>query len=53
LGVTTTWGTVLKGYNIRKSENHCDRASPQEMGNKKEGYTIHIEGSVVTGQKEP
>jgi hypothetical protein len=22
-GVTTTWGTVLKGYNIRAVENHC------------------------------
>jgi hypothetical protein len=25
LGVTTTWGTVLKGHSIRKVENHCLR----------------------------
>lgn len=25
LGVTTTWENVLKGYSIRKTENHCSR----------------------------
>ena len=25
LGVTTTWGTVLKGHSIRKVEKHCSR----------------------------
>lgn len=24
VGVTTTWGTVLKGHGIRKFENHCN-----------------------------
>lgn len=26
IGVTTAWGTVLKGCRIRKAENHCSRA---------------------------
>ena len=24
-GVTTTWGTVLKGHGMGKAENHCSR----------------------------
>lgn len=28
VGVTTTWGTVLRGLSIRKVESHCSIASP-------------------------
>ena len=31
LGVTTTWGTVVKGLSIRKVESHCSRNVTQDQ----------------------
>lgn len=34
IGVSTTWGTIIKGHSIRKAENHCLRCfNPVKLTN--------------------